>query len=111
MCVDVGSNVNVRSGEFIVGNFASYVRGWDGGPEQTKLYYIPLYPGKMSALRVTAENLNTATPQAITFNFSQRAWTQAGINFYPSGTRLPVRGRWRLTASVEKNWGCFELTL
>src|SRR5262249_54433736 len=43
-CVKVKNRTDLRSNSFIVGNFRSYISGWDGTIENSKLYYIPLYP-------------------------------------------------------------------
>jgi hypothetical protein len=110
-CVDVEDRKDVRSGGFIAGNFASFIAGWDGTPETSKLYYIPAAPVVGQPLTVVAELLNDAAPQTVAFTFGATAWTTSGFPFYASGTVLPARGRWRLTPTAGENSGCFELTL
>ncbi len=110
-CVDVEDRKDVRSGAFIAGNFASFIAGWDGTPEASKLYYIPAAPGAEQPLTVVADLLDDTAPQKVTFTFGATAWTTSGIPFYASGTVLPARGRWRLTLTAGENTGCFELAL
>jgi hypothetical protein len=110
-CVDVEDRKDVRSGAFIAGNFASFIAGWDGTPETSKLYYIPAAPVAGQPLTVVAELLNDAAPRTVAFTFGATAWTTSGIPFYASGTVLPARGRWRLTPTAGENSGCFELNL
>ena len=56
-CVTVGHRSEVRSGSFIVGNFQAYAADWNGTPDRSKLYYIPLYPQGKPPLDVRAEAL------------------------------------------------------
>jgi hypothetical protein len=109
-CVNVGRKPSVRSGQFVVGNFAAYIESWDGSPENSKLAYTPLYPDSLSTLTVVARKIGNAA-EPITFQFSSIAWTPGGMPFYVSGTVLPERGRWRLEATAGRNRGCFEFTL
>jgi len=116
--VDVGTRPAVRSGEFIVGNFAAYIDSWDGTPENSKLAYTPLYPpdyqpghvGDIPLPNVTAQRLDTAADPISPAHLGP-AWALNGMFFYASGTLLPERGRWRLTAELGRNRGCFDLTL
>jgi hypothetical protein len=110
-CLDVNSRTDVRSGDFIAGNFSVFVRDWDGTLATSKLYYIPSAPVPGQPLTVVAERLDDAARQQVTFTFGGTAWTLDGIPFYVSGTVLPVRGRWRLTATVGENSGCFDVAL
>jgi hypothetical protein len=59
---------------------------------------------------ITAQRLDVASGQIMPAHFSP-AWAENGMFFYPSGTVLPERGRWRLTAQLGRNSGCFDLTL
>jgi hypothetical protein len=111
-CLDVKDRTDVRSGEFVVGNFASFARYWDGTYEQSKLYYIPLHPDAMAPLEVTATRLVTEPPLTVPLRFDWApSWTAFGAPFYVSGTVLPERGHWRLEAVAGRNRGCFELQL
>ena len=110
-CLDVGAHTDVRSGDFVAGNFAVFIHDWDGTEATSKLYYIPAAPREGQPLDVVAELVGDAAPQKITFTFGLTAWTLDGIPFYASGTVLPTRGRWRLTAMAGESSGCFELTL
>jgi hypothetical protein len=109
-CITVDGLTAVRSGQFIVGNFATFIRDWDGTYERSKLFYIPLYPGDMAPLTVVAENIE-GSPQKIQLVFAGTGWSEQGAPFYVSGTVLPERGHWRLTPQVGRNRGCFEFTL
>ena len=110
-CVDVGQRPSVRSGQFVVGNFVSFIEGWDGTLENSKLAYTPLYPDALPPLTVVAHKAGSSA-EPISFQFPQVAWSiPDGIPFYVSGTVIPERGRWRLEASVGRNSGCFEFTL
>jgi len=111
-CLDVGSRTDVRSGDFVVGNFVSFARYWDGTEEQSKLYYIPLHPSPPAPLEVRATRLNREPPLAVTLQFPQPfSWTLKGAPFYATGTVLPERGLWRLEPVAGENRGCFELQL
>jgi hypothetical protein len=113
-CVQVKGRTDLRSNSFIVGNFQSYIRFWDGTVENSKLYYIPLYPEqKAPPLAVSAEPLDgqSADPPVVSRATDDYAWSQGGFPFYATGTLLAHRGRWRLVATAGRNWGCFDLTL
>jgi hypothetical protein len=111
-CLDVGRRTDVRSGGFVVGNFAAFRDGWDGTEATSKLYYIPLRPDPPAPLVVTATRLLVDPPLVVTLKFDPpQSWTLGGAPFYPSGTVLPERGHWRLEAVAGRNRGCFELQL
>lgn len=111
-CIDVGRRTDVRSGGFVVGNFAAFREGWDGTEATSKLYYIPLHPDPPAPLVVTATRLGVEPPRVVTLEIGlSHAWTAFGAPFYPSGTVLPERGRWRLEPVAGQNRGCFELEL
>jgi hypothetical protein len=112
-CVQVKNRSAVRSNSFIVGNFRSYIRYWDGTMNNSKLAYTPLYPEQTAPpLAVNAEPLDgqPAGPWVVSGG-NGYAWAMNGMPFYATGTLLPHRGRWRLVATAGRNWGCFELTL
>lgn len=77
-CVDVDAHRDVRSGEFIVGNFATFIAGWDGTYETSKLYYIPAYPIDGQQLDVVAELLDGRVKRQEMFTFGGSAWTLRG---------------------------------
>jgi hypothetical protein len=112
-CVLVKNRTDVRSHSFIVGNFRSYIRYWDGTLENSKLYYIPLFPEQTAPpLAVSAEPLDgqPAIPPVVWRGTNGYAHGTGGP-FYATGTLLAHRGRWRLVATAGRNWGCFDLTL
>jgi hypothetical protein len=111
-CVAVGDRTWVRSGEFVVGNFAAYRARWDGSEENSKLAYTPLdsagYPSLLVTARTLASRERTAIePVATVF----QAWSLDGVPFYSTGTVLPHRGPWRLLVRAGSNWGCFDVTI
>ena len=102
----------IRSGEFVAGNFSSVVGKW---PEwqngEVKLYWVPFdwRVAFTGVLEVTVEPLEGNGP-AVVQTFDVRASNAGGV-FWPSGTRFPEPGRYRLTAEAPGHWGCFELTV
>jgi hypothetical protein len=113
-CVPVKNRSAVRSNSFIVGNFQSYIRFWDGTLENSKLAYTPLYPEQTTPpLAISAAPLDgqSADPPVVWRGSDDYAWSQGGFPFYATGTLLAHRGRWRLVATAGRNWGCFDLTL
>jgi hypothetical protein len=109
-CVTVGRRSEVRSDSFMVGNFQAYAADWNGTPDYSKLYYIPLYPQGKPPLDVQAKPLGG---QAAPFVSVLQGHGEAlGDPFaYTTGTVLPRRGEWRLVATAGRNWGCFDFTL
>ncbi|MBV8951611.1 MAG: hypothetical protein JOZ99_12100 [Actinobacteria bacterium] len=115
------AQVNVRSGDFIAGNFADYITAWHQSRDSThqdysKLYYVPMHPtGKlplhMVPLTITAQRIDPAVPPALTYTFPDSAWSDVGYPFYATGTVLPEAGTWKVTAQAGNNWGCFVLKL
>jgi hypothetical protein len=116
-CVPVEDHTEVRSGELIVGNFSSFVSGWDGTYETSKLYYIPLHPDvpawpdDTKPLHVSAELLDGSLPRRVALDFSGFALSARGVLFYATGTVLPEAGTWRLRATAGRNEGCFLVTV
>jgi hypothetical protein len=111
--VKVKNRTDVRSNSFIVGNFRAYRDQWDGTIENSKLYYVPLYPEQPAPpLAVSAEPLDgqPAIPPLVSRGTDGYAWNRGGP-FYATGTLLAHRGRWRLVATAGRSWGCFDLTL
>jgi hypothetical protein len=109
--VAVGRHAVVRSHAFLAGSFSGYRVEWDGTLARSKLWYVPLVPGPMAPLRVTARSLDRPTTINQAVQWQSRAWGSTGDAFYATGTVLPHRGRWRLTATSGTNWGCFDFTL
>jgi hypothetical protein len=114
-CVSVGGHTNVRSGQFIAGNFASFIHGWDGTCENSKLYYIPLHPVTGTPLTLTARLVEEAggtlvIREVIHLRFANGfAWSPKGEAFYVTGTVLPHAGYWKIDASAGPDQGCFDL--
>lgn len=103
---------DIRSGEFLAGNFASVVGSWsDWANGEVKLYWVPFdwQVAFTEPLEVTVEPLE-GSGSAVIQTFDVRAGNAGGV-FWPSGTRFPAPGRYRLTAEAPGHWGCFELTV
>ena len=104
---------DIRSGEILAGNFAFVVGQWstewpDGA---AKIYWVPFNHrvATTGPLEVTVEPLDSNDP-AVVQTFEQIASNAGGV-FWPSGTKFPQPGRYRLTATAPGHWGCFELTV
>lgn len=103
---------DIRSGEFLAGNFASIVGKWSDWPGgEVKLYWVPFdWPIAFAEpLEVTVEPLDTDGPVVVQI-FDVKASSAGGV-FWPSGTKFPEPGRYRLTSVAPGHWGCFELTV
>ena len=113
-CVDVGSEREVRSGDFVAGNFAAYSGIWARG--SGKLYWIPhrlAWPDSSTPLRVAAVPLDPGSGPRV---FEKRTSARTvgvipEVHFFPSGFRLPGKGTWMLVATAGPHWGCFIFTL
>jgi hypothetical protein len=116
-CVSVGGHADIRSRQFIAGNFASFIRGWDGTYETSKLYYVPLHPTTGSPLVLTARRIEQPTPsnppitrEVVHLRFDNGfAWSTTGEAFYVTGTVLPHAGHWQIEAAANTDRGCFDL--
>jgi len=106
-CVSVGRAQYARSGDFVVGPFASYVDVWRRG--YGKLAVVPVHGSSKSpaTLAITASRLG-AVRGARVFDAALQhgAWY-----FYPTNIHLPSRGRWLLVTATSQTWGCFIFTL
>jgi hypothetical protein len=103
---------DIRSGEILAGNFASVVNKWSEWPGgEVKIYWVPFDYRVVSAapLEVTVQPLDSDDP-ATEQTLEVRASTASAV-FWPSGTKFPEPGRYRLTATAPGHWGCFELTV
>ena len=117
-CITTDDHTELRSGEFIAGNFSSFVNGWDGTAETSKLYYVPLYPDVAQwpsddgpPLLVSADLIDGASPMHLELQFEGLALGGDGTVFYATGTLLPVSGTWRLRPVAGRNEGCFIVSV
>ncbi|HEX6300583.1 MAG TPA: hypothetical protein VF148_08985 [Acidimicrobiia bacterium] len=104
--------IDIRSGEILAGNFASVVDRFSDWPDgEVKIYRVPFdhRVALTGPLEVSVEPLDSTDP-AVVQTFEVRA-SSAGVVFWPSGTKFPAPGRYRLTATAPAHWGCFELTV
>lgn len=102
--------LDVRSGEFIAGNFLLLSRLTGDPPFETKIYWMPLDPdaAKFKTATLRIENADAPGPTVTTVLGSEDSWSGGpGAYFWPSGTPIPERGRWRLTIEADGHWGCF----
>lgn len=112
---------DVRSGEILAGNFDLVIGRWSTAFAEhgAKIYWIPFDDDVATTgpLEVTIEPLDGNHPSVV-HTFTQTAFTVApgtaytpDLVFWPSGTKFPEPGRYRLTATALGHWGCFELTV
>jgi hypothetical protein len=110
---------DVRSGEFLAGNFDLVVGRWSPAFAEhgAKIYWVPFDDevATTGPLQVTVEPLD-GDHQTVVHTFTQTAYTVASgaaeaLVFWPSGTKFPEPGRYRLTSTAPGHWGCFELTV
>jgi hypothetical protein len=114
-CVRVARHRDVRSGDFLAGNFGAGEQQFAAAYQQTrrhtavKIYWIPLNVDHMAELTVQA----TLLPgRRVTRTYRQtQAATAGGDVFYPSAVPIPAPGTWQLTARAGPNQGCFLVTV
>lgn len=118
---NTASVFDVRSGEILAGNFDLVVGRWSPAWAEhgAKIYWIPFDDevATRGPLEVTVEPLHGVHPPVV-HTFTQTAFavtpgtaSAVALVFWPSGTRFPEPGRYRLTATAPGHWGCFELTV
>lgn len=108
--------LDVRSGEFVAGNFAE-IDGYSqpGEPDfRAKIYWVPddRHIAEAEVLKVTVEKMHDGA-RSHTQRFGgdgTNAWSD-GRYFWPSGISLPEHGQWRLTAVAPDHWGCLLITI
>ncbi|WP_432968441.1 hypothetical protein [Dactylosporangium sp. CA-233914] len=110
-CVTVpGDARNVRSGQFIAGDFVEYRRQWTPGlaPGIGKIYWLPARPQPNTPLTITATSGGGRVEH---YTGGSLSYNDGGQAMYPSGVPLPAAGTWKLVAQAGDDWGCFELTV
>jgi hypothetical protein len=112
-CQDVNGYTDVRSGDFVAGNFESYRREFRTPGFGGKLYWVPRQVTADGVpLVVQARDLGAKSKDPLRFVFRSQGRTIGdAVPFFPSGVVVPHPGRWRLTATAGPNAGCFELEL
>lgn len=109
--------LDVRSGDFLAGNFALWSgTGRPGGPDfRAKIYWVPRDPviAKQAVVTVTVERVDVPGFDPLVQSFGgDNTWAMTPDGaFWPSGTAIPGRGRWKLTAEAPGHWGCFIVVL
>jgi len=110
-CVEVGNHTNVRSGEFVAGNFRAAKESFANvvkEPNAVKVYWVPLHVAMMPKL--TVREIHVGHPHAVRTTTWRQVGANPGVVFYPSAMPVPVAGTWRLVASAGPNRGCFVVT-
>lgn len=123
VCVDVDpqneEQSDWRSGEFVTGNFWTYLQEWPDDRDWGKLYWIPLHAAEAENITIRATLLNDAAgipleePQHRTVKVAGVSFSDesASTRFFASQVKLPESGTWMLVATSGPDWGCFLLTL
>jgi hypothetical protein len=107
--------LDLRSGEWVAGNFYDLAHAVGVAPSGTladpiplKIYWIGLARDLQTPI-ITARSLSDPALPPV------RGTTGSGTNsrgtFTPSGVLIPVQGRWRITAASTDQWGCYDLEL
>jgi hypothetical protein len=121
-CVDVGTNHEVRSGEFAVGPFDLFpemrLKALEWGGNGVKLWWIPRHiptsyppPANSASLLVRATRLDrSAGPRERSWsNWSRTVGSKPPVLFFATNPPLTSSGRWMVVATAGPNWGCFVL--
>jgi hypothetical protein len=104
--------LDIRSGDFVAGNFFFVVDAWAQWPHgDMKIYWVPFdhITASTGSLELVVEPLEPVGAP-VTLTFDQTAFNASGV-FWPTGTVFPQPGRYRLTATAPGHWGCFEVTV
>jgi hypothetical protein len=123
-CVDVGTNHEVRSGEFVAGPFDLFpdmrLKALEWGRNGGKLWFIPRHippryppPADSASLLVRATRLDRSADSR------ERSWSiwsrslgsKPPVLFFATNPPLTSSGRWMVVATAGPNWGCFVLEL
>ena len=107
--------LDVRAGDFVVGNlYQPSGTGTVGGPDfVAKLYWVPVDPNvaKTATLDLTVEGVDiTGGVRHLQVGGDGAYSGNPGDYFWPSGTPLPGRGPWKVTATAPGHWGCIVLS-
>lgn len=114
VCVRVSSNSrDVRSGDFVAGDFGNYIRTWAASSHAShggKIYWIPMYPDRSQVATILIQRRYPLP--LLDLHVKSGPLSDSGdVAIYPSGIPIPSRGTWRLEANVGRNHGCFILTV
>jgi hypothetical protein len=123
-CVDVGTNHEVRSGEFVAGPFDLFpdmrLKALEWGRNGGKLWFIPRHippryppPADSASLLVRATRLDrSAGSRERSWSIWSRAQgSKPPVLFFATNPPLTSSGRWMVVATAGPNWGCFVLEL
>jgi hypothetical protein len=104
--------LDAKSGDFVAGNFYKLVGTTaPGNPQfQAKVYWVPATPEPGVTLNIEVRSLEDLSSPPITATAAVTASGPAGF-FWPSDVPLPAQGRWRITASTETQWGCYDVSV
>lgn len=112
-CVVVGSQRDLRSGDFLAGPFdtarAQYGHSEPGATARSvRLYFVPLHAKAMPGLRLTFTNV--ASGATVVARQKQVADAEQW-KFYDTRTVLKESGRWQVRATAGPDKGCFTFAL
>ena len=107
--------LDLRSGEWVAGNFFDLARASGVGPSgtladpiQLKIYWNGLARDLQTPI-ITARSLSDPARPPVRGTTSSA--TNSRGTFTASGVVIPVQGRWRITAASTDQWGCYDVEL
>ncbi len=103
------SSLATSSPTFRLGMAPSRIRSWPTA-RSTRRTTPPATPVTSHCQPSPRSGLDTDSGPIMPVQGINPAWAGNGMFFYASGTVLPERGRWRLTAQLGQNSGCFDVT-
>ncbi len=114
----LGPVVDIRSGQFVAGNFLNVVGNWsafDNG--KVKMYWVPIEPDLASStnLQITVRSLDgSGQASEATFEFpggpGAASAASGDYTFWATEPAFATPGRYRVTAQAADHWGCFEFS-
>lgn len=112
-CAVVGSQRDLRSGDFLAGPFdtarAQYGHSEPGAKKRSvRLYFVPLHAKAMPGLKLTFTNV--ASGATVVARQKQVADAEQW-KFYDTRTVLKESGRWQVRATAGPDKGCFTFAL
>jgi len=112
-CVSVGSERDLRSGDFLAGPFDTarkvYGHKQPGATKRSvRLYFVPLHAKEMPGLKLTFTN--SASGETVVMRQKQVADAEQW-QFYDTTTVLKTPGQWTVRAKSGTDRGCFTFKL
>jgi hypothetical protein len=107
--------LDLRSGEWVAGNFFDMARASGVAPSGTltdpislKIYWNGLARDLQTPI-ITARSLSDPARPPVRGTTSSA--TNSKGTFTASGVVIPVQGRWRITAASTDQWGCYDVDI